>query len=307
MNRFPQETSPLAHAAGAIAARPAHPALSARDNWPYTLGNYFFTSLQVGVRSLIGPYPREAAARLVNPLSYPRFMEFDLALRPLAPLDGCTVLDLGSPKLPALLVARHSSCQLYATDIRDYFIAPTAHFLNRMGLGERVGRDIVLETQDARSLTYADEFFDRVFSISVVEHIPGDGDTQAIRDIARVLKPGGRVTLTVPFRAQGYWEEFVQGTVFERSAASRQATFYQRHYDAATLSERLIDPSGLRLVQMELFGEPGLRFEPYWNRIPMRWKLPLLWAQPFLAAALLRKLEPGKADRACGVALTLEK
>jgi SAM-dependent methyltransferase len=282
------------------------PDRATRQTWPFSLANYFFTSLEVGLRSVIGPFPKQALARLVNPLSYPRFMEFDLALRPLAPLDGCTILDLGSPKLPVLLIARHTSCQLYSTDIRDYFVAPTSYFLDRMGLGGRLDRDIVLDVQDARELTYDDESFDKVFSISVIEHIPGDGDSLAMREIARVLKPCGRVTLTVPFCAERFWDEFIEGAVFERGATAG-GTFYQHHYDAAALAERLVSPSGLRLIDMQLFGEPALRFEPYWNRIPMRWKAPLLWAQPFIAAALLRKLTPEKSDAACGAALTLEK
>jgi len=296
----------MVQAASALATRTAPRRTTAPQVWPFTLANYYKTSLEVGARSLLGPYPREALARLINPLSYPRFMEFDLALRPLAPFDGCTVLDLGSPKLPVLLVARHTDCEVYATDIRDYFVEPTAHFLERMGMGERVGRDIRLEVQDGRGLSYADETFDRIFSISVVEHIPDDGDSQTMREIGRVLKPGGRVTLTVPFCAEHYWEEFLNGAVFERAASDRP-TFYQRHYDQRALTKRLVEPSGLRLVRTELFGEPGVRFEPWWNRIPMRWKAPLLWAQPFVAAALLRKLDAERAERACGAALTLEK
>jgi hypothetical protein len=149
----------LAQSASAIAARPARSFATPRKDWPFTLTNFYLTSLEVGVRSLVGPHSREALARLVNPLSYPRFMECDLALRPLAPFDGCTVLDLGSPKLPALLLARHTDCRLYSTDIRDYFVDPTAHFLSRMGMRERVGRDIVLEVQDGRRLSYADAFY----------------------------------------------------------------------------------------------------------------------------------------------------
>src|SRR5438270_909070 len=84
---------------------------------------------------------REAAARVLNPLSYPRFMEFDLALSQLQLLHGHRVLDVGSPKLAALLIARNLECELYATDIRDYFIGATSDFLKRLGQGDRLGRD----------------------------------------------------------------------------------------------------------------------------------------------------------------------
>ena len=278
-----------------------------RRSRPYSLSDYYATSLEAGARSLFGPYPREAAGRLANPLSYPRFLEYQLALEPLQPLEGCRVLDIGSPKLPTLLLARHTECELYSTDIRDYFIGPTAYFVERLGCGGRLGRTLHLEVQDARALAYPDGFFDRVFSISVLEHIPDDGDSQAMREIARVLTPGGTATLTVPFAAAGACDEYVAGPVYERQAEADGQTFYQRRYDLAAVSKRLVEAAGLNQKQITFFGEPAIRFEQYWNRIPMRWKLPMLWAQPFLAKLFLKRLDPGQIEAACGVALTLEK
>jgi SAM-dependent methyltransferase len=273
---------------------------------PFSLLDYYLTSVEVGFKSLPGGYRKEAAARILNPLSYPRYMEFQLALKPLLPVNGRRVLDIGSPKLPVLLLAKHArSCELYATDIRDYFIAPTAHFLTKIGKGDRLGKDIHLCVQDARHLTYDDEFFDRIFSISVLEHIPDSGDSQAVQEIARVLRPGGAVTVTVPYDHAGYREEFVSGPVYERREAGR--TFYQRHYDRQALQQRLLDPSGLRVLDVTFFGEPGFQVEPWWNQIPMRWKVPLLWAQPFAARVFLKQLAPAQLHAAAGVAVRLRK
>jgi SAM-dependent methyltransferase len=243
---------------------------------------------------------------VLNPLSYPRFVEYRLAFDQIAPLDGCRLLDIGSPKLPVLVLARRARCELYATDIRDYFIGPTAHFLTRIGLGYRVGKDIHLEVQDARHLSYPDAWFDRIFSISVLEHIPDAGDSETMQEISRVLRPGGVATLTVPFTADGYYEELMRDSAFGRQGRDGP-TFYQRHYDLAALEARLVGPSGLTLQEMAFFGEPGVQFEPYWNRIPILWKLPLLWAQPFVAKLFLKRLEAGQLDRACGVALRLAR
>ncbi len=273
---------------------------------PYGLLDYFFTSVRVGLSALPGPYPREAAARIVNPMSYPRYLEYELALSRLGSLDHQRVLDIGSPKLPILLLARHTSCELYATDIRDYFIGSTRLFLTRMGMGDRIGRDVHLEVQDARALTYADAFFDKIYSISVIEHIPDGGDADAMREIGRTLRPGGVATLTVPFRAAGHTDEFVKGDVYERDSDGTP-TFFQRRYDVESLHTRLVAPSGLRLTDITYFGEPRVRFEPVWNRIPMRWKVPLLWAQPFLAQLFLKPVGPNKLHTAVGAALRLEK
>jgi SAM-dependent methyltransferase len=273
----------------------------------YRLSTFYLTSLEAGIRAVAGEHHREAAARLLNPLSYPRWMEYDLVINTLGPIDGCRVLDVGSPKLPTLVLARRTRCELYSTDIRDYFIAPTAEFLNKLGHGDRVGRDIHLEVADARRLPYPDSFFDHVFSISVLEHIPDDGDSQAMHELSRVLRPGGSLTLTVPYASSGYVEEWVRGGVYERAGDHSRQTFYQRRYDAERLTARLIGPSGLRLDQMVFFGEPCVPFERYWNRIPMKWKIPLLWAQPFIASAFLKKLRSDQLASACGVALKLTK
>lgn len=289
-----------------MAATAGTPAITARRTSELGLFDYYGTSVWTGVRSLIGPYPKEALARVLNPLSYPRLMEYELVMELLGGLEGCRVLDIGSPKLPALVLASRASVELFATDIRDYFIGPTALFLKRTGFGARLGHDIHLEVQDGRSLTYDDASFDRVFSISVLEHIPDDGDSAAIREIARVLRPGGTVALTVPFRAAGHRDEFVAGDVYERKATGT-STFYQRRYDLTTLGERLVAPSGLELTGMIPFGEPGVQFERYWNAVPLRWKVPVLWMQPFIAKLFLRRLPMDRLDRACGVALRLTK
>ena len=51
---------------------------------------------------------------------------------------------------------------------------------------------------DALTLPFPDESFDRVIAAEVLEHIPDD--ERAVRELVRVLRPGGRMAVTVPTR-----------------------------------------------------------------------------------------------------------
>ena len=51
----------------------------------FGLLDYYFTSIGVGLKSVLGRYSREAAARIANPLSYPRYMEYQLTIGALGP------------------------------------------------------------------------------------------------------------------------------------------------------------------------------------------------------------------------------
>jgi SAM-dependent methyltransferase len=58
------------------------------------------------------------------------------------------------------------------------------------------GADADIKQGDALSLPFADGEFDRVVAAEVLEHIPDD--TVAIAELARVLRPGGTMAVTVP-------------------------------------------------------------------------------------------------------------
>jgi len=58
------------------------------------------------------------------------------------------------------------------------------------------GAEADVKEGDALSLPFADGEFDRVVAAEVLEHIPAD--IQAIRELARVLRPGGTMAVSVP-------------------------------------------------------------------------------------------------------------
>jgi SAM-dependent methyltransferase len=92
----------------------------------------------------------------------------------------------------------------------------------------------VFHDQNAATLPFADEYFDKVVTVSALEHFRGHDDTLCSREVARVLKPGGLFLGTVDYNAA---TEFPKG----RSSACRTYT-----YQAFT--RRILNPSRLALV-----------------------------------------------------------
>jgi len=61
---------------------------------------------------------------------------------------------------------------------------------------------------ELQQLPFAAESFDAVFCISVIEHLPVDAMPRALHELARVLKPEGRLLLTTDFgrrRGEEMW------------------------------------------------------------------------------------------------------
>jgi len=63
--------------------------------------------------------------------------------------------------------------------------------------------DVPLAVGLAQSLPFSDSVFDCLSDITVVQHIPYDYQSAALREMVRVLKPGGRMILFELTRGQG--------------------------------------------------------------------------------------------------------
>ncbi len=191
---------------------------------------------------------------LVVPVNYWRSIEYRLALQEARFAPGDRVLDVGSPKLLSLWVAEKVRAQVVATDIEPYFIAE--YELLRQVRRVPPAR-LRLAVEDGRRLSFDDASFDKVYSLSVLEHIPDGGDGECVRELARVLAPGGRCVITVPFwpTSRVDWREpdFYWSGASVDDASGR--VFYQRRYSAADLQERLVGPSGLRLAKLAFVGD----------------------------------------------------
>ena len=108
---------------------------------------------------------------------------------------GRKVLDLGGPASHLSVLAAIAECDVTSVDINPVFVQAgnaCAEILHLNSLRARLG--------DMRDLSsFPDESFDTVVSCSVLEHLTADDQRTALREMARVLKPGGVVGLTFDF------------------------------------------------------------------------------------------------------------
>lgn len=190
-------------------------------------------------------------SRLFCPIHYTRYQELPITLKMLAPEAGEKVLDISSPKILSIFCARRYFSEVTATDILDQPLEEALFFKKRFDLD-----NLHVQKEDARHLSFPDNHFDKIFSVSVFEHIAPawKGEIPAIREAARVLKPGGVLVLTVAF-ANSYFEEYRQGAVYEREANGEESNFFQRFYDEAVLRENIIIPSGMEVMEKIYIGE----------------------------------------------------
>jgi len=243
----------------------------------------------VGLRTL-RQEPVLGLKRLALPVGYWRAVEFAYVWRQLRQPAGARVLDIGSPKDLAAMLAYHRGYEVVATDILPTAVLLSRRYGSAQGLeGHGPGR-VHSEVQDARALTYADDSFDAAYSVSVIEHIPDDGDSAAMRELMRVVRPGGVVVVTVPYDRR-YRETFVDGPVYERKPLGSEAVFFERHYDRESLTKRLLGQGTAEVVDLSFWGEGAIRMEALLDRLgPLR--LPLSPLEAFLSTALLRRVDP---------------
>jgi SAM-dependent methyltransferase len=210
--------------------------------------------LRVGLHLLASRRLKRALRYLVQPVPYWRGVEFRLVWNEAGFTPDDRVLDIGSPKLLSLYLAQRVGAEVFATDIDPYFLDEYALLRSARGLSDQMLR---LQVEDGRKLSFPDDSFSKVFAVSVIEHIPELGDSDCMREIARVLRPGGRCLLTVP-----YWPVFkdeYRDADFYWAGASISTpdgrVFFQRRYSEPELYKRLIEPSGLTLDRLEYIGE----------------------------------------------------
>ena len=210
----------------------------------------------LGKAALRGPAGARdrALTAMPSPLDSVRYFELEFVWRHAASQRG-RYLDVSSPRLfPLCLLDACPEIQadLINPDSRD--LEMTRELATAAGLAARC----TLHARTVEQLEFRPGSFNLVTSISVLEHIPAPGDSEAAGRLWSFVRPGGRLVMTVPVAREGLDEylDFDEYGLAPRSADGW--SFGQRLYDAVALRDAYFGVLG-EPSAMEVFGElrPG--------------------------------------------------
>ncbi|MCA9130865.1 MAG: methyltransferase domain-containing protein [Planctomycetales bacterium] len=228
---------------------------------------------------------RLAYKLVVWPLDSFRYFELDFVVKRCSSLQPRRYLDLSSPRfLPASLsqILRCEEAVLVNPDADD--LRKTQETIKSMGLTQEFRYDgrLVID------LDYETESFDLITSVSVIEHIPED--TAAINALWSLIKPGGRLMITVPCAAEKY-QELTNIDEYKLLHANPDGlVFWQRFYDLEALKSRIFLVTGEPVYQ-EIFGE--IQAGHYDSNVLAKRTSHAypVWAEPLMMAKRYRRYE----------------
>lgn len=102
------------------------------------------------------------------------------------------VLEVGAGSGVHLRYLRHRFDEYLMTDANPAFLEQAAGAERQAGSP----RKITIAREDATALTFEDNSFDRLIATHVLEHLPQP--ERVLREWARVVRPGGLITLVLP-------------------------------------------------------------------------------------------------------------
>jgi SAM-dependent methyltransferase len=124
-----------------------------------------------------------------------------------------------------------------ATPIKDVSAMMAAIGLEEPAVRTRGGTGTVV-VGDALRLPFPSESFDRVIAAEVLEHIPDDSG--AVSELARVLRPGGTLAVTVP----RWWPELLTWALSDEyhNTPGGHVRIYRRRVLAERLGRTGLEP-----------------------------------------------------------------
>jgi len=186
---------------------------------------------------------------LFFPMDSTRYFEFHEVWKSVNNFVFKRYLDVSSPRLIPLFLlkaAPGSTAVLINPDTGD--LRETEKLTNALGLKSRC--EFFNGIFDNAGFTPAS--FDLITCISVLEHIPQD--KAVIETMWPLLRPGGRLILTMPCMAKPLEQYISRNDYGVLSPGSDGYTFWQRYYDDVRLREVIFSSTGLP-AKVAVYGE----------------------------------------------------
>lgn len=246
---------------------------------------------------------------LINPVSIVRYFEYDFVLRNFSAtsLSRNKILDISSPYLFGFYLASlfEGEYNYRNPDITDL------NLVKKYSSKLKFKMEYSADSEDATNLAFSNNLFSHIFSISVIEHINGNRDSEAIKEMWRVLKPNGLLILTFPI-AKVFEEEFSDKNTYGLKVQQiKEKFFFQRLYDETSIIERLLNKiSDFTILSKEIFGE---RESGFYKSYLQRWEkngLRETVKDPYYISKYFRKLdsfEQIKDSAVIGITLRKDK
>lgn len=227
------------------------------------------------------PY-RQISAMVLWPIDSVRYFEFDFIWQILSESPFYRYLDVSSPRMfPIILVHKRPNIAAELLNPDESDLSISAALVQASGMSHRCHlRHCLIE-----NAPFEPESFDAITSISVIEHIPDD--TNSLKKIWSLLKPGGRLLLSLPCAAEAE-EEYRNVDYYGVQCQDERGYFFHQYkYDVPRLEERIYSVTGVPR-RFAVFGERKRGTLQNW--LVSRWTggdYPL-WKEPYAVARQFR-------------------
>lgn len=196
------------------------------------------------------------------PMDSTRYFEFHEVLKRLANVSFNRFLDVSSPRiLPLMLLMQNKEAVVDMINPDSSDIQESKYLVDALRLTDRCR----FTNSTIEAANYASETFDLITCISVLEHIPDDKG--AVETMWSLLRPGGKLILTLPCMSQPLEQYISYNQYGVLSPEDDGYTFWQRYYDDERLNAVIFNITGAP-AKMIVYGE--IRYGLFFRNTSMK-------------------------------------
>lgn len=201
-------------------------------------------SLILKIYSVLHKLPLKAALKtFLKPADSIRYWEFNYLLKYLKKIKlnkGMKVLDVSSPFILSYILSKKNN--VLKTDINNF---ESQHI--------KENKNLKFKLEDATCLSFKDDAFDLVYSVSVIEHIY-ERYLKAVQEMVRVTKPKGLIYLSFPV-SKSFVEEWIDEKIYSDQYEKEGQTFFQYRFDEVHYNSLLRNLENCEILIQSIYKE----------------------------------------------------